>query len=60
MRFTDMPFGHVPVLEVDGTRVAGSMNILRYLGRKYGKLHAGVVDLEGSIDRRLEVGRLIA
>ena len=27
-----MPFGRAPVLEVDGTRIAGSMNILRHLG----------------------------
>ena len=29
-----MPFGRAPVLEVDGTRIAGSMNILRHLGAK--------------------------
>jgi len=32
-----MPFLHVPVLEVDGTKVAGNLNILRFLGRKFGK-----------------------
>ena len=31
------PFGRVPVLEVDGTKIAGSINILRFLGRKFGK-----------------------
>jgi len=33
----EMPFGRAPVLEVDGTMVAGSMNILRYLGNKFGE-----------------------
>ena len=32
-----MPFGRAPVLEVDGTMIAGSVNILRYLGKKFGK-----------------------
>ena len=31
-----MPFGRAPVLEVDGTKIAGSMNILRHLGAKFG------------------------
>ena len=33
-----MPFGVSPVLEVDGTKISGSLNILRYLGEKFGKL----------------------
>ena len=32
-----MPFGRAPVLEVDGTKIAGSINILRYLGAKFGE-----------------------
>ena len=31
------PFERAPVLEVDGTKIAGSINILRFLGRKFGK-----------------------
>ena len=33
----EMPFGVSPVLEVDGTKISGSVNILRYLGEKFGK-----------------------
>ena len=36
--FKGMPFGRAPVLEVDGTKIAGSLNILRFLGRKFGKI----------------------
>ena len=36
--FKGMPFGRAPVLEVDGTKIAGSINILRFLGRKFGKI----------------------
>ena len=35
--YTEMPFGRAPVLEVDGTKIAGSLNILRYLGITFGK-----------------------
>lgn len=33
----EMPFGISPVLEVDGTKIGGGENILRYLGLKFGK-----------------------
>ena len=32
-----MPFGRAPVLDADGTKIAGSANILRYVGEKFGK-----------------------
>ena len=32
-----MPFGRAPALEVDGTMIAGSINILKYLGAKFGE-----------------------
>ena len=32
-----MPFGRAPDLEVDGTLIAGTLNILRFLGMKFGK-----------------------
>ena len=31
------PFGRAPVLEVDGTKIAGSINILKFLGKRFGK-----------------------
>ena len=33
----EMPFRILPVFEVDGTKLCGSINILRYLGAKFGK-----------------------
>ena len=35
--FEEMPFGRAPDLAVDGTLISGSLNILRYLGVKFGK-----------------------
>ena len=37
----EMPFGRGPVLEVDGTMIAGSIYILRYLGNKFGEKCSG-------------------
>jgi len=31
------PFERVPVLDVDGTEISGSINIVRYLGMTFGK-----------------------
>jgi len=40
----ETPFGQVPVLEVDGVKIAQSNAIMRYLGREYG--FAGATNLE--------------
>ena len=37
----EMPFGRVPVLDVNhplGPKISGSLNILRYLGNKFGEM----------------------
>ncbi|XP_065898846.1 hematopoietic prostaglandin D synthase-like [Dysidea avara] len=43
----EMPFGRAPVLEVDGTKIAGSLNILRYLGITFGM--AGNNELDNAV-----------
>ncbi|CAJ0581374.1 unnamed protein product, partial [Mesorhabditis spiculigera] len=40
----DMPFGQLPVLEVDGELLPQSMAILRFVGRRFG--YAGKTDVE--------------
>jgi len=35
--FAGKPFERVPVLDIDGTEIAGSINIIRYLGITFGK-----------------------
>ncbi|XP_065900351.1 hematopoietic prostaglandin D synthase-like [Dysidea avara] len=43
----EMPFGQAPVLEVDGTKIAGSINILQYLGMIFGM--TGNNDLDNAV-----------
>ena len=50
-----MPFGRVPVLEVDGTKIAGGINILRFLGKRFGKYETCYSIVEQSRDN-LSVG----
>jgi len=38
------PFGQLPTLDIDGLKVAQSMSILRYVGRKYGLYPRGEVN----------------
>ena len=48
--FEVMPFGRAPVLEVDGTMIAGSINILKYLGTKFGETMS--IDNDNSVASR--------
>ncbi|CAB3404419.1 unnamed protein product [Caenorhabditis bovis] len=43
----EMPFGQMPVLEVDGVKIPQSMAIARYLAKKFG--YAGKTDYEQAI-----------
>ena len=35
--FKATPFGRGPILEVDGRKISGIINTLRFLGKKFGK-----------------------
>ena len=35
--FAEKPFERVPTLDVDGTEISESINIVRYLGMTFGK-----------------------
>ena len=35
---TEAPFGHVPILSMNGTEVCGSVNIARFIAEKHGKV----------------------
>ena len=50
-----MPFGSAPVLEVDGTKIAGSVNILRFVGKRFGKYETDAIALWG---RRCAMNRI--
>ena len=44
---TEMPFGQVPALEVDGVTIAQTKVIANFLGKRFGKLnHHADMDLE--------------
>jgi len=34
---TEAPFGHIPILSVDGVEVAGSVNIARFIAERHGE-----------------------
>ncbi|KAJ2940405.1 hypothetical protein O0L34_g84 [Tuta absoluta] len=48
-----MPFGQMPVLEIDGKQYAQSLAIARYLGRKYG-LNGANIEEDFEIDQNVE------
>nr|XP_034834990.1 uncharacterized protein LOC117991505 [Maniola hyperantus] len=48
-----MPFGQMPVMEVDGKKYAQSIPIVRYLGRKHG-LGGGNIEEDFEIDQNVE------
>ncbi|XP_065898853.1 glutathione S-transferase 1-like [Dysidea avara] len=59
----ESPFGRSPYLEVDGTKVAGSLNIARYLGEKFGlagKDNLGNAVLGGASDYIADIGAHLA
>ena len=37
-QFAEAPFGHIPILSVDGTEVCGSVNIARFVAERHGKV----------------------
>lgn len=44
LKISEMPFGQVPVLEVDGTMIPQSAAIGRFVARKFGECLAMVFD----------------
>ena len=34
----ESPFGHIPILSVNGTEVCGSVNIARFVAERHGEL----------------------
>jgi len=35
--YTEAPFGHIPILSVDGVEVCGSINIARFVAERHGE-----------------------
>ncbi|XP_039756717.1 glutathione S-transferase 2-like isoform X2 [Pararge aegeria] len=48
-----MPFGQMPILEIDGKKYAQSSAIVRYLGRKYGLVGKNIEE-DFEIDQNIE------